>query len=310
MTSVSTTAAAVTATTTTYLNYWNAIAFTINCVFVFGSQHPAFCMKGMKDNATLSKKYQTLITPSGYAFSIWGIIFLAEFGFIISQLFFVPASTSSSSSSNNNQNTTINFLVDIVGYKFIYACLAQSLWSICFGYEYITASFVCMVTILGSLLPIVYKIFTTTTTTTTSGESDDSWWLNEFPMEIHCGWIMAATLVNLNVFLVSYHVSSKVQIITAYITLATVLFIGVYTSVIGYTLFGVSVSKGEFSFVIPCVMAWASIAISKELQEPNELIATQFSPDIINSIKISSKWIGYFILFCNGVSFVLYLTMV
>ena len=47
--------------------------------------------------------------------------------------------------------------------------------------------------------------------------------------------------------------------------------------IIGYTLFGVSVSKGEFSFVIPCVMAWASIAISKELQEPNELIATQYT---------------------------------
>ena len=275
-------------TTTTALNYWNAIAFTINVIVVFGAQSQHLKLLGMKDNATLSKKYQTLITPSGYAFAIWGIIYFAEFGFIIAQLFFPTATTN-----------TFFFVTDIVGYNFIYACFAQSVWSICFGYEYITASFVCMIAILGSLLPIVYEIFTTTTT------RSNSWLWNEFPMEIHCGWIMAASLVNMNVLLVSYHVSSKVQIISAYITLGAILFCGTFFSVLIF-FFGRSTSNNKkLSFVvIPCVMAWASIAISKELNSPNELIVTNFSPDIINSIKILSKSIGYFILFCAGISFV------
>jgi len=272
--------------TSTALNYWNAIAFTINVICVFGTQH----LKGTKDNAALSKKYQTLVTPSGYAFGIWGIIYLAEFGFIIAQFNF-PATF---------------FVTDIVGYNFIYACFAQSLWAICFGYEYNTASFICMIAILGSLVPIVYKIFTRTANNDSGGESGDhnhdySWLCNEFPMVIHCGWIMAASLVNLNVLLVSYHVSSKVQIISAYITLGTILFCGTYFSVFA-SLFGIC--NKELSFVIPCVMAWASIAISKELDSPNELIVTNFPPDIIDSIKISSKSIGYFILFCASISFV------
>ena len=270
--------------TTTALNYWNAIAFTINVIFVFGSQH----LKGTKDNATLSKKYQTLVTPSGYAFGIWGIIYLAEFGFIIAQFNF-PATF---------------FVTDIVGYNFIYACFAQSLWAICFGYEYNTASFICMTAILGSLVPIVYKIYDS------CGESGDnnhhySWLWNEFPMEIHCGWIMAALLVNLNVLLVSYHVSSKVQIISAYITLGIILFCGTFYPVLIF-FFGRSTSNNNnlSNFVIPCVMAWASIAISKELNSPNELIVTKFPPGIIDSIKILSKSIGYFILFCAGISYV------
>ena len=269
--------------TTTALNYWNAIAFTTSVIFVFGSQH----LKGTKDNATLSKKYQTLVTPSGYAFGIWGIIYLAEFGFIIAQFNF-PATF---------------FVTDIVGYNFIYACFAQSLWAICFGYEYNTASFICMIAILGSLVPIVYKIYDS------CGESGDnnhhySWLWNEFPMEIHCGWIMAASLVNMNVLLVSYHVSSKVQIISAYITLGIILFCGTYFSVFLTFFSGRISSHKEFSFVIPCVMAWASIAISKELNSPNELIVTKFPPGIIDSIKILSKSIGYFILFCAGISYV------
>ena len=278
--------------TTTALNYWNAIAFTTSVTFVFGSQH----LKGTKDNATLSKKYQTLVTPSGYAFGIWGIIYLAEFGFIIAQFNF-PATF---------------FVTDIVGYNFIYACFAQSLWAICFGYEYNTASFICMTAILGSLVPIVYKIFTRTPANNndSGGESSGdhnhhySWLWNEFPMEIHCGWIMAASLVNMNVLLVSYHVSSKVQIISAYITLGIILFCGTYFSVFLTFFSGRISSHKEFSFVIPCVMAWASIAISKELNSPNELIVTNFSPDIINSIQILSKLIGYFILFCVGIIFV------
>jgi len=33
--------------------------------------------------ASISGKYQNLFTPAGYAFSIWGLIYLGLFGFVI-----------------------------------------------------------------------------------------------------------------------------------------------------------------------------------------------------------------------------------
>ena len=38
-------------------------------------------------NSEISAKYPTLVTPSGWAFSIWGIIFLSEGASVVWQLF-------------------------------------------------------------------------------------------------------------------------------------------------------------------------------------------------------------------------------
>mmetsp|Transcript_16154 Transcript_16154/g.18108 ORF Transcript_16154/g.18108 Transcript_16154/m.18108 type:complete len:324 (+) Transcript_16154:144-1115(+) len=293
------------------LNYANAIIFFINLVIVFGSQSPY--ARGMKDNATLSKKYQTLVTPKGYAFSIWGIIFIAEMVFVVTQ--FIPFYSNP------------HFVKDIVGYNFILACIAQSLWSVCFGYEMILASMVCMIGILVPLCAIVFHIFnpsldTTATVIGVSRGSFSSWLCNEFPIEIHCGWIMAATLVNLNLLLVSYQVSSMVQIVAAYTTLATILLVGIYSCFMIFVIVGDGSAGGsdgsaarpvsavfddhQPSYVIPFVLVWASMAISKELEHPIESIAANFSPDTIKVIKVASKSIGYLILICAGIRFSLH----
>jgi len=283
------------------LNYANAIIYFINLVIVFGSQSPY--ARGMKDNATLSKKYQTLVTPKGFAFAIWGIIFTAEMAFVVTQ--FIP--------SYSNPH----FVKDIVGYNFILACIAQSLWSICFGYEMILASMVCMIGILVPLCATVFHIFYPSLDTTDASRSSFSdWWCNEFPIEIHCGWIMAATLVNLNVLLVSYQVSSRVQIVAAYTTLATILLVGIYSCFMIFVIVGGDGSAAgpvaavfddhQPSYVIPFVLVWASMAISKELEHPIESISTNFSPDTIKAIKVASKSIGYLILICAGIRFSLH----
>ena len=55
------------------LNYVNVVAYLSNFLVVFFSTRA-----GLPDNAELSNKYQTLVTPAPYAFAIWGIIFTAE----------------------------------------------------------------------------------------------------------------------------------------------------------------------------------------------------------------------------------------
>jgi benzodiazapine receptor len=42
---------------------------------------------GLQTNGELSEKYQTLVTQIGFAFAIWGIIFIAQFIFTVVQLF-------------------------------------------------------------------------------------------------------------------------------------------------------------------------------------------------------------------------------
>ena len=66
-----------------WLNYLNLIGYIINVFFTF-LLVPVF---GIPDNAELSEKYQTILTPAGYAFAIWGVIFVAEGIFAIAQMF-------------------------------------------------------------------------------------------------------------------------------------------------------------------------------------------------------------------------------
>ena len=58
------------------------MAYLVNFGITYGSLTGAFG----QTNEELSAKYQTLITPAGYAFAIWGPIFIWEGAFAIAQL--------------------------------------------------------------------------------------------------------------------------------------------------------------------------------------------------------------------------------
>jgi len=65
------------------LNLLNLAAFLVNLGITYGSLTGAFG----PTNSSLSAKYHTLITPSGFAFSIWGPIFIWEGVFAVAQMF-------------------------------------------------------------------------------------------------------------------------------------------------------------------------------------------------------------------------------
>ena len=240
------------------VNYANVVAYIINLVVVGGS--PSF---GLPDNATLSEKYQTLITPAGYAFGIWGIIFTAELVWTIAQC--LPSYRSS------------ELVTKGVGYYFVWACIAQAVWTIAFGLEKIPLSLVCMVLILIPLVIILTNI------SRMDAGSIGLYWLLKFPFEIHCAWLMAATLVNTNVVLVAVHSSSMAQVIAGWTSLAAVILIGVF-----YTL--------QRKWVVPSVLSWAVIAIAKELANPKDLIVSTFAESTIQQTKIASSCVAAILL--------------
>ncbi|QLE00748.1 tryptophan-rich sensory protein [Galbibacter sp. BG1] len=132
----------------------------------------------------LSDEYDNLFTPAGYAFAIWGIIYLGLIAFVIFQIRRAFFSKKES-----------GFIKDI-GFNFAMANLANSLWVFAWLYEYTLVSVFLMLVILFSLIRIILKA---------NMEKWDApieiiafvWW----PICIYSGWIAVATIANISAYL-------------------------------------------------------------------------------------------------------------
>lgn len=152
--------------------------FTIGINYLFNAQ------PGKASISDISAKYANLLTPAGYAFGIWGFIYIGLIIFSIYQLwdFF-------------NKKTDTSF-VTVIGWWFIIANLANAAWVIAFTNEQIGLSVVIMLILFLSLLKIVINI---------NMERWDApvpiigfiWW----PVSLYFGWINVALMINISAYL-------------------------------------------------------------------------------------------------------------
>ncbi|WP_040279252.1 hypothetical protein [Psychroserpens damuponensis] len=146
---------------------------------------------GVLNNTTIgevSKQYNTLFTPAGYAFSIWGIIYILVLGFVIYQgrSLFV--------------NVRDDAFVLKTGWWFVWSCVANILWIITWIYGYTLLSSVFIFMLLFSLIQIVIK---------NRMELVDEpisvivflWW----PFVFYSGWVTVASIANVSAVLVKYN---------------------------------------------------------------------------------------------------------
>lgn len=236
-------------------NYLNLIGFAINALVTFG----ASAVLNFPDQAALSLKYQTIITPDGFTFAIWGIIFLSEGIFAILQM--LPSFRS------------LKIVQDGVNYWFFVACLAQSAWVLAFGYEILVLALVFMGLILFSL----FKIIKLQSRISRSGPKE--FWGFRFPFEIHCGWIFAAFALNVNVVSVASHDNEYIQAVVGALSLIALIGVVAY---IEYCL------DGGPNYVIPAVFAWALFGMFRELLDPSEKLLQTFSNQVISGFKVST----------------------
>jgi hypothetical protein len=134
--------------------------------------------------ASVSASYQNLFTPAGYAFSIWGIIYIGLGAFVIYQSkgLFGPSGTRD--------------IVDKVGWLFVVSCLANCLWVLAWLYDFTGISVIIMIILLSSLLMIMQR---------TRMELDVialkkvalEWW----PFTIYIGWISVALIADVAAYL-------------------------------------------------------------------------------------------------------------
>jgi hypothetical protein len=159
----------------------NVVAFIVTIYFNYASSAGVF---NETTQANMSAKYDTLFTPAGYAFSIWGLIYLLLLSFIIyqSRSLFVKVRDD-------------NF-IERTGWWFVLSCVANSLWCYLFVSDYILASTFVIFFMLICLLQIVIR---------NRMELDDEpisvilfiWW----PFVIYSGWLTVACIANVAVYL-------------------------------------------------------------------------------------------------------------
>lgn len=230
------------------LHWINLFAYLLNAVITYGVG--VGWLGNLPDNATLSRKYQTIVTPAGWAFAIWGVIFTAQLVWALYQ-------------QHPRFKTNAPPPIQAVGLNYLWVCLAQAGWTLTFTNELIPASLVCMVLILLFLAIIVKNLYPL--------QVNYAW---KFPFFIHFGWIAAATAVNTSVVLVWLQLSATVQFWAGVGSLLLLLLVGGVALTMDYT--------------VPAVLAWALVGIYAELNRADATINTTFASHQVNTVRIAS----------------------
>ena len=175
----------------------------------------------------ISDKYPTIVTPAGYAFTIWSVIYLGLIVFSIYQL--LP--------SQIERFRPVRSL-------YIASCLLNCVWIYFWNAEAIV---VCLVVIFGlwlTLMLIVSRL------SIYCGIAET--WVLHAPFGIYFGWVTAAMLVNFAVMLVYL---SKMPTGNAGVWLGAALLL--VSAVVA-----VFVRVRFLNFFFPLAIAWAATAIA------------------------------------------------
>lgn len=138
---------------------------------------------GGKTTGQISDAYPNLFTPTGMTFSIWGVIYLLMGAFILYQWGVFGSRDESSQ------------VISRIGILFAASCIFNILWILCWHSDAIGWSLLCIAALLVTLILIQPKI-----------RSDSSSMVQRIAVnagfDIYFGWIIAATIANISVWLV------------------------------------------------------------------------------------------------------------
>ena len=156
----------------------NGIALVFTIIMNYVSNTGVFDGNTMK---SVSDSYWNLFTPAGYAFSIWGIIYLGLLGFVLY--------TGRTLFTKKEDNDTV---VLEIGWWFVISCIGNSIWVVAWLYGHLLLSAVIMLLILFSLIKIVLN---------TRMELDfqplHRYLLIYWPFAFYTGWISVAFIANI-----------------------------------------------------------------------------------------------------------------
>src|SRR4030065_2055242 len=163
-----------------YLGWANIVAF-ITTLIVNGLSNTTLI--GGKTTAEVSNSYPTLITPAGYVFAIWGIIYILLGVFLVYQA--LPS----------QKDKPFQKQVSVL---FILTSVFNIVWLFFWQNELLPISVAVIIAFLASLIAIYLRL--------NIGKSNVG--LKEklcvhVPFSVYLGWVTIATIANISVTLVS-----------------------------------------------------------------------------------------------------------
>jgi hypothetical protein len=180
-----------------------------------------------QDTGAISDAYPTLVTPAGYAFSIWSLIYLGMVAFSVYQL--LPA--------NVVRFRSIRSL-------YIFSCALNCAWLYFWNSEQITIS----VLIIAALSSTLYLINHQISNPVSVADS----LVVKAPFGIYFGWVTAAMVVNFAIWLKFLRIEMSPAVETA-IAVALMLWLAVMAIVVRVRL---------TNYFYPLAIAWALTAIA------------------------------------------------
>jgi len=219
---------------------------------------------GGKLTATISDSNPTLVTPAGYVFSIWGIIYILLGAFVIYQA--LP--------SRNNRGFT-----ERIGWLFVLSSIINVVWIFFWQFEYLAVSVVLIFLLLATLIAIYVRLGV--------GKSKvglDDRLAVHLPFSVYLGWITVASIANVATALVSLNwdgagITAEIWaifVVAVALVITALMLITrrdiAYSLVIIWALVGIAVKQSgnqtivmlaEISTVIVAVMLLATIIIAK-----------------------------------------------
>jgi benzodiazapine receptor len=163
------------------LKWSNIIGFVLTVIV--NSLAGSTTLIGGVNTAQISDSNPTLITPAGYVFSIWGIIYVLLGVFVVFQA--LP--------SQKEKEYTKK-----IGWLFVLSSILNIVWLFLWQYEFLSLSVVLMFLLLSTLILIYLRL----------GIGKSQVTLREklaihVPFSVYLGWITIASIANVSVTLVS-----------------------------------------------------------------------------------------------------------
>jgi len=251
----------MTAANSTLLKWTNVVAFALT-VLVNGLAGGTTILGG-KLTAEISDANPTLITPEGYVFSIWGVIYILLGVFVVFQV--LPSQRGKAYQER-------------IGWLFVLSSLLNIIWLFLWQFEYLSLSVVLMFLLLATLIAIYLRLNIGKSAVTLREKLTV-----HVPFSVYLGWITIASIANVSVTLVSagwdgFGISQEtwaalIIIIALLITLLvmTTRKDVAYGLVIIWALVGIAVKQrdnsnivmiAETSAIITAIVAAASILLT------------------------------------------------
>lgn len=245
----------------------NAAVFLAQALVVYAM---SLGLLGTKSNKEVSQKYKTLVTPAGWAFAIWGLIYLSELS-AVAYMFFAPPSE----------------LYAALSPAWVVGHVLQLLWAIAFAAEQVGLASLLLTGIALAMGECAHVLVA-------AGAAELDRVLVLVPVALHAGWLAAACLVNWNCAVVAHAAPLSVQVSLAFLTLHATLAIAV-------AAFAVPLGPANETMPVPFLvsLAWAMAAVAREADMQGEIRvvwplrrALYYTASVVSAIITGLAFIG------------------